>query len=196
MVAMNSSSPALLLDRDGVINEDRGFVHKPDQVEFIPGIFQLCKQFQQAGWELAVVTNQSGIAHDYYSENDLRALHCWLSGAFRDQGVQLSHFYFCPHHPQGILDQYRCTCTCRKPAPGMILQAARELNLDLSHSIMIGDRVTDMQAAHAGGVGRAFLLGARLPCEEVPENTTLIQGLDQVGAVIFGETSPVLDLSK
>lgn len=151
---------AVFLDRDGIINEDHGYVSSPEEFEFKPGIFALCQQLRQKGFKLVVVTNQSGIGRGYYSEQRFWQLSDWMRLQFEREGIVLDGIYFCPHHPTDAIGQYRHQCACRKPAPGMLLQAAEELGLRLSDSLMIGDKLSDMEAAKAAGLKGGFLLCA------------------------------------
>lgn len=144
---------ALFLDRDGVINVDQGYVHKSDAVEFVDGIFELVRMAKEAGFLVVLVTNQAGIARGYYSESDFHALMNWMKTCFVQQGSQLDAVYFCPHHPEHGIGEYRRECDCRKPAPGMLLQAQRELDIDMARSIFIGDKPSDMAAGLAAGIG-------------------------------------------
>ena len=150
-------TPALFLDRDGVINVDHGYVHRIEDFEFIPGIFELCRDAKAKGNKLVVVTNQAGIARGLYSEAQFHALTAWMKQRFVEEGAPLDGVYFCPTHPSAGLGAYRVDTEFRKPGPGMLLQAARELDIDLPRSTIIGDKVSDMQAGAAAGVERLFL---------------------------------------
>jgi len=150
---------ALFLDRDGVINQDFGYVHTPDRTEWVDGVFDLCSRAQALGMAIVVVTNQAGIARGYYTENDFLAYTAWMIEQFRARGVQILAVYHCPHHPEMGKGALKTVCDCRKPAPGMILRAAREHALDLPHSALIGDKVSDIRAADAAGVGLRILVG-------------------------------------
>jgi D-glycero-D-manno-heptose 1,7-bisphosphate phosphatase len=150
----------LFLDRDGVINVNHGYVHTPEQTDWVPGIFELCNAARDAGYALVVVTNQAGIARGYYSEAQFLAYTRWVHEQFAARDVPLLATYYCPHHPQAALDEYRLDCACRKPQPGMILTASRDLGLQLSECLLIGDMPSDQQAADAAGVGRSWLLDA------------------------------------
>ncbi|AWL12071.1 D-glycero-beta-D-manno-heptose 1,7-bisphosphate 7-phosphatase [Saliniradius amylolyticus] len=151
---------ALLLDRDGIINVDHGYVSRSEDFEFVPGIFDLCRAYAKRGFLVVVVTNQSGIGRGYYDEAAFWQLTDWMKAQFREQGVEIAGVYFCPHHPQKAQGAYLQHCECRKPAPGMLLQAARELNLELRQSVMVGDKPSDMEAAAKAGVGTGYLVGA------------------------------------
>lgn len=179
---MQPDSPinrALFLDRDGVINTEINYLHKPEQVQFMPGIFALCRSAQALGYKLIVVTNQAGIARGYYTEEDFHALTRWMEDVFLREGVRLDHTYFCPHHPEHGVGAYRRECPDRKPSPGMLLRAARDFSLDLPRSVLIGDRCTDMAAGAAAGVGTLLLLeGVEVqPCAGV-QNYRRIPTLD------------------
>ena len=155
---MNAAAlrPALFLDRDGVINVDHGYVHKPEQVSFIPGIFELVARARAAGMAVVVVTNQAGIGRGYYSEADFLAFTAWMQAAFERRGAPIDRVYFCPDHPEHGLGAYKRDTPMRKPGPGMLLQAAQELQLDLARSVMVGDTENDMLAGIAAGVGRTL----------------------------------------
>ncbi len=153
-----SNRRALFLDRDGVINVEKNYLHRKEEVEFVDGIFDLVRTANAAGFLVVVVTNQAGIGRGYYSEDDFHALSAWMSEQFRNHGGRIDGIYFCPHHPEHGVGLYRRECDSRKPGPGMLLRAARELGIDLHASLMIGDRLTDMEAARAAGVPTRFLL--------------------------------------
>lgn len=145
---------ALFLDRDGVINQDRQYVYRREDFEFVEGIFELVAAARQKGYKIIIVTNQSGIGRGLYSENDFHTLMLWLKNELPFDGL-----YFCPHHPDAAQGEYRRVCADRKPAPGMILRAARDHDLDLGRSFLIGDKETDIAAAQAAGIGTSILLG-------------------------------------
>jgi D-glycero-D-manno-heptose 1,7-bisphosphate phosphatase len=159
----NARAPALFLDRDGVINVDTGYIHRIDQIEFLPGIFELARFAAEASWPIVVVTNQAGIGRGLYRESDYQAVNEWICGRFRTERAPLAKVYHCPFHPEGI-GEYRLDHPWRKPKPGMILQAAADLNLDLSRSALIGDRESDIAAAAAAGVAARI----RLDLEGMP----------------------------
>jgi len=144
--------PALFLDRDGVINLEKNYLHKQEDFEFIDGIFDLCQYYMAKGYYIIVVTNQSGIARGYYSEMDFKSLTFWMIDAFDAKGVKIDQVYHCPHHPD-----ISGECECRKPKPGMLLKAAKDLNIDLENSLLVGDSERDIQAAYAAGLKEAYL---------------------------------------
>lgn len=143
----------MFLDRDGVINIDHGYVIKPDRFEFTEGIFDLCRCAKQFAYRLVVVTNQAGIGRGYYTEQEFLELTEWMCGVFQTRGVPIDKVYHCPFHPEKGIGPYKMDSPLRKPAPGMILQAAKELDIDLSRSVLIGDKETDIAAGLAAGVG-------------------------------------------
>lgn len=147
---------AVFLDRDGVINRDHAYVHRWEDFEFMPGAIDAMRQLKQAGYALVVVTNQSGIARGYYTETQYQALTTQMQQALAEAGAAVDAVYHCPHHPQGAVAELATNCDCRKPAPGMILRAAQELHLSLADSILVGDKPSDIEAARAAGVGRAY----------------------------------------
>lgn len=155
---------ALFLDRDGVINVDRGYVHTPENTEWMPGIFELVRAARLAGYLPIVVTNQAGIARGYYSELEFLAYTAWVHEQFRLHEAPLLATYFCPHHPQGRRGPYRRACECRKPEPGMLLQAIRDWAVDPAASMLLGDKDSDLDAARSAGVIDARMIGdGRIP---------------------------------
>lgn len=150
---------AAFLDRDGVINVDRGYVWRREEFEFVAGTLPACAELARLGYALVVVTNQSGIGRGMYNEADFRQLTEWMRARFAEADAPLAGVYHCPHHPTDAVGDWRRDCECRKPAPGMLLQAARELDLDLGQSVFFGDKRSDMEAAIAAGVAQRVLLG-------------------------------------
>ena len=143
--------PAAFLDRDGTLNEDTGYVHRPDQFRWLPGATETIRLLNDLGYLVLVVTNQAGVARGYYRESDVVALHAWINGQLRPLGVHIDAFYFCPHHPTEGIGEYRVACNCRKPAPGLVMQAVRDWHVDMSRSIGCGDKRSDTEAwLHAG----------------------------------------------
>ena len=130
----------IFLDRDGVINEDSGYVHTWKMFEFLPGVIDALEIFLNLNFEIIVVTNQSGIARGMYTEKDVQALHFELDLFLKRQGLFIRDFYYCPHHPHGTETDYSIFCNCRKPRPGMLHKAVSEHSCDLSSSIMVGDK--------------------------------------------------------
>ena len=149
---------ALFLDRDGVINVNHGYVCTPERTDFIDGIFELCRRARQRDYLLVVVTNQAGIARGYFSEMDFQAYMDWMRQVFVDEGAQLDAVYYCPHHPDAGAGAYRRQCDCRKPAPGMIVAAQRDLDIDLGQSVLVGDKASDLEAGRRAGVSACILM--------------------------------------
>jgi len=149
---------ALFLDRDGIINVDHGYVYKKEDFEFIEGIFELCAIAINKSYDIFVVTNQAGIARGLYTVTDFEKLTVWMQDVFIKHGIKLKKVYFCPHHPLKGNNEYRISCKCRKPGPGMIIKAHQEFNLDLANSILIGDKASDILAAQNAGVGKQVLV--------------------------------------
>lgn len=147
---------ALLLDKDGVINVDHGYVCTPERTDFVEGIFDLCRSATTHGRLVVVVTNQAGIARGHYTEREFLDYMDWVRSEFRKHDAQIDAVYYCPHHPVHGLGRYHVDCDCRKPKPGMIIAARCDLDLDLQDSIIVGDKLSDMQAGAAAGVGRCF----------------------------------------
>jgi D-glycero-D-manno-heptose 1,7-bisphosphate phosphatase len=148
-----SGSRALFLDRDGVINHDAGYTSSADDFKFIDGIFDLCRAARQSEYLLIVVTNQAGIGRGYYSEQDFLSLTVWMRERFAQESAAIADVFHCPYHPKHGVGQYKAESFDRKPNPGMILRAAQMHQINLAHSIMIGDKDSDMQAAMKAGVG-------------------------------------------
>lgn len=157
---MTTKQKAVFLDRDGVINHDHAYVHKIEDFEFIDGVFDACRDFIAKGYILIVVTNQSGIGRGYYDEAQFNQLTEWMKTQFAQQQCPISEVYFCPHHPKKALPEYLQDCDCRKPNPGMLQQGIDEFDVDVSQSVMIGDKVSDVQAARAAGIKTAILVNS------------------------------------
>ena len=157
---------ALFLDRDGVINQEIGYLHRPEDVRWVEGIFSLGRTAVRLGYRLVVVTNQAGIARGLYTTAEFEALMGWIGAEFRAAGAPLDAVYHCPYHPEHGLGVWRREHEDRKPGPGMLLRAARDLGLDLQQSVLVGDRCSDIAAAKAAGLQQAFLLYGteRIPC--------------------------------
>ena len=149
---------ALFLDRDGVINVEIGYLHRIEQVEFMPGIVSLCRTAMRLGYRLVVVTNQAGIARGFYTEEDYLILTAWIREQMRGEGVEFDAVYHCPYHPEHGVGEYRREHEDRKPGTGMLRRAAREFGVSLADSVMVGDRCSDVAAANSAGLRQAFLI--------------------------------------
>lgn len=150
--------PALFLDRDGVINVDHGYVFRQSDFEFTEGIFDLCRHAKSAGYLIFVVTNQAGIGRGLYSEDDFHDLTRWMCDVFVREGCAIDKVYFCPTHPEHGIGRYKVESPRRKPYPGMILEAAAEFDVDLTRSVLVGDKLSDIQAGVAAGIEHNILL--------------------------------------
>lgn len=151
--------PALFLDRDGVVNQEIGWLIRREDVAWVPGIFSLCRTAKKLGYRLVIVTNQAGIARGFYTEEQYHELMRWMRAEFRLEGIQLDGVYHCPYHPVHGIGEWKREHEDRKPGPGMLRRAAEDLHLDLPRSVMVGDRCTDIGAANAAGLRQAFLIG-------------------------------------
>jgi len=140
----------LFLDRDGVINVNHGYVYQQEKFEFIEGIFSLCQQAKKKGYQIIIVTNQSGIARGYYSNYTFKKLSKWIENQFRKKGIVITQTLHCPHHPK-----FNGACTCRKPKSGMIFKAQRRFKANLSQSIMVGDSLSDMLCAQHANIKKS-----------------------------------------
>lgn len=153
---------AAFLDRDGVLNVDHGFVCEPRDFEWVAGAREAIRYLNDAGYLTVVVTNQSGIGRGYYTEQQFRALHRWIDRCLRESGAHIDAVYFCPHLPDAALPMYRKECECRKPRPGMLHQAIRELDIDPAKSFLIGDKARDCEAASAAEVASHLFTDSNL----------------------------------
>ena len=149
---------ALFLDRDGVININHGYVHTPDNTDWLPGIFDLVATAHASGFLPIVVTNQAGIGRGMYDEASFLAYTAWMHTQFAARGTPLLATYWCPHHPEEGLGDYRVACECRKPRPGMLLGAIKRFDIDPARSLLIGDKQGDLDAAAAADVPAQLLL--------------------------------------
>ncbi len=174
--------PAVFLDRDGVINVDHGYVHDEHDFEFIDGVFEATKALQDMGYLLVLVTNQSGIARGIFSEERFLSLTQWMDWNFEDHGVEFDGIYYCPHHKEHGIGEYKQDCDCRKPKPGMFISARDFLNIDMQHSVMVGDKAEDLMAAQAAKVGTKILVRTGKPVTEQGEGLAdvVLDSLKQV----------------
>lgn len=152
------STKAVFLDRDGVINVDTGYVSHSDDFVFIDGVIDACKAIKDKGYQIVIITNQSGIARGYFSEDEFMTLTEWMDWSLADKGVDIDGIYFCPHHPEHGIGDFKQACDCRKPQPGMIKSAQSHLDIDLSQSYLVGDKLSDLQAGKNAGVATNILV--------------------------------------
>lgn len=167
---------ALFIDRDGIINVDHGYVHRIEQFEFIPGIFELTRFVSsELGWPIIVATNQSGIGRGYFDEQAFDLLTRWMCERFRQEGAPLTRVYHCPYHPEHGIGAYRADHPWRKPRPGMLLQAADDYGISLADSVLVGDTMTDIEAGAAAGIRRLIRVTDREPegRKQAPAHTSV-----------------------
>ena len=162
-----NSKKIIFLDRDGVINKEVGYLYQTQDFEFIDGIFESCKYFKKLGYEIIIITNQSGIARGYYQKEDFHALTKWMLIQFNNQGVDILDVFFCPHGPES-------SCECRKPKPGMLIEARDKFNIDMKNSWMIGDKEADISAANAAGISSTILVKSGHQVDEVNSSAKFI----------------------
>lgn len=183
--------PALFVDRDGTLIEEADYLADPEGVVFLPGAVEALGRFRAAGWAIVIVTNQSGIARGLYTEADYRAVARRLETMLAEAGVPPAATVHCPHHPD-----FSGPCACRKPAPGMLLAAARSLGLDLSRSVMVGDKTADLEAGAAVGArpvlvrtgyGRRTESGSR---HRGPPGTLVVDDLGDVPDLVLPGSGP------
>jgi D-glycero-D-manno-heptose 1,7-bisphosphate phosphatase len=149
--------PAVFLDRDGTLIEESGYLDRLARLTLYPFTVDAVRLLNRAGWPVVVVSNQSGIGRGLVRESFVGEAHAHIADRLRAGGARIDAFFYCPHHPDATVPMYRTQCDCRKPAPGMLLAAAGQLDLDLSRSVVVGDRWDDVEAARAAGA-RAVLV--------------------------------------
>jgi D-glycero-D-manno-heptose 1,7-bisphosphate phosphatase len=154
--------PAVFLDRDGVLNHDTGYTHRIEDLRLIDGAVEAIRRCNRSNRYVFVVTNQSGVARGLYGLEDVQAFHDAIQQQLRRSGAHVDRFYVCPHHPEGAVDAYRIDCDCRKPRPGMILQALNEFPVHVGESILIGNEASDIAAAAACGIKGLLFEGGNL----------------------------------
>jgi D-glycero-D-manno-heptose 1,7-bisphosphate phosphatase len=147
----NSKDWAVFLDRDGTINEEVNYLGDPALLKLTPGAAQAIHRLNSHNIPVIVVTNQAGIARGYFNEAQMHLVHQALDLMLAPDNAKIDAYYFCPHHPTAGIGDYKITCNCRKPHPGMLYQASQDLYLDLSKSYLVGDKLTDIQAGNLAG---------------------------------------------
>ncbi len=153
---------AIFLDRDGTINIDGKYIVKKEQFFWLPDAIEAIQYINEHGALAIVVTNQSGVARGYFTETDVVKLHDYINKELNKYGAHIDGFYFCPHHPEATVQEYRKDCDCRKPKPGLLLQAAKDHDIDLQHSVMIGDMERDVLCGRNAGVLGVRYVGGSL----------------------------------
>ena len=154
--------PAVFLDRDGVLNRDIAYAHRPDQIVWVDGALAAMRRLTGLGYRLFVVTNQAGVARGYYGEGDVRTLHRWMSEQIAAEGGRIDDFRHCPHHPYGVVEAFTRDCSWRKPQPGMLLDLMRHWPTDRARSFLVGDKPSDVDAAQAAGIAGHLFSGGDL----------------------------------
>ena len=157
---MTARRRAAFLDRDGVINRDTGYVHRGAEFELLPGVVGALQRLQAVDYALIVVTNQSGLARGFFDEAAYEAITQHLHETLAADGITLDGVYHCPHLPDAAVARFRRDCDCRKPLPGLLLQAIQDHDIDSEASLLVGDKSSDIAAGRAAGVGRCYLVGS------------------------------------
>ena len=187
--------PAVFLDRDGTLIEERGYLDRLDLIELFAGTPDALKRLRSAGYALVLVTNQAGVARGFFDEAFVQQAHDHLAALLAGEGVALDGYYYCPHHPEGSVAVYRRQCRCRKPGPGMVEQAAADLGLDVTRSFVVGDKWLDVElAANAGARGILVRTGYGAGAEGAPPGGVPVHGVvdtlgDAVELIVNGPAS-------
>lgn len=182
---MNGNKKAIFLDRDGTINIDKNYIYKPEDFELIPGVVEGLKALQDMGYLLIIITNQSGIARGYYTEEDFNILNEYMIEIFTGYGVHITDVYYCPHLPVAKVEKYRINCECRKPKLGMFFDAENKWNIDLNKSWAIGDKERDLAICNETGchgilIGRVGNSSVFPTVDNINEAAKLIQSLEHI----------------
>ena len=168
----------IFLDRDGVINKDVNYAYKIVDFEFIDGIFEVCIYFQNLGYKIIIVTNQSGISRGYYSENDFQTITNWMLAQFKKNDINILDIFHCPHSPSS-------NCDCRKPKPGMFIEAKNKHNINMMKSWIIGDSERDIRAAILAGIKNTILVRSGHTINETNSNATFfLDSIKQIKQII------------
>ena len=169
----------IFLDRDGVINKETGYLHKIEDFKFINGVFEACQHYEQLGYKIIIVTNQSGISRGHYSEDDFRNITDWMITQFNKNNIQILDTFHCPHLPDS-------GCNCRKPKPGMLLEAKKKYNINMLESWMIGDKETDITAAISSGINNTILVKSGHKINEADSRAKfIIDSINQSSQLIY-----------
>jgi D-glycero-D-manno-heptose 1,7-bisphosphate phosphatase len=182
--------PAVFVDRDGTLLEEAGYLDRLERVAFFPHSVDAVRLLNRAGFAVVVITNQSGVARGLYEETFVLQTHELMTRRLAEGGARIDGYYYCPHHPTGEVERFRVDCDCRKPAPGMLRQAAADLSIDLSRSFTVGDKWSDVQVAQAVGArGILVRTGYGRSTESAPragvEPAAIVDNLIAAAAWIF-----------
>lgn len=156
----------VFLDRDGTINKEINYLYKKENFEFIPKAPEAIKLFHDLGYKVIVITNQAGVARGLYTEKDIEVLHRYIDDLLSEKDTYMDAYYYCPHHPEGIIKKYSFVCDCRKPKAGLINKVIKDYNVDLKNSLMIGDKEIDIQTGKSSGIGKNILVRSGHKIEE------------------------------
>lgn len=175
---------AVFLDRDGTINVERNYLYRVEDFNYIPGVIIALHMLQDAGYQLVILTNQSGIARGYYSVEDYNRLTDWMLKDLESRGIHIAGTYYCPHLPEGIVKKFSMDCNCRKPQIGMFEKSIRDLNIDITQSIAIGDKLRDLEICRSHET-RGFWLG---------EHDTVSEDSSDINSEFRGRITKAKDL--
>lgn len=179
---------AIFLDRDGTINDEVGYLDSVDKLRIIPAAFEAVRLINESGMKAVVITNQAGIAKGLFTEAFVRKINGQMQSELLTRGALIDRFYFCPHHPTEGIDPYRKICDCRKPEPGLLHQAAADLDIDLARSYFIGDRYRDIETAHRAGAKGVLVMtgyGQDLLKEAGPDKINTLNQPDHIAQDIL-----------
>jgi D-glycero-D-manno-heptose 1,7-bisphosphate phosphatase len=180
---------AVFLDRDGTIIEDPGYLDSCDKVKFLPGVSEAIARLNESGFKVIVITNQSGVARGYFTEETLKEINEHICRSLAEQGASIDMVYYCPHHIEGIIERYKKECHCRKPNPGMIEEATRNFGIDLGKSFVIGDKILDVETGRRTGCRTILLVS------EEPPNKEMTASPDHVAPDLYEAVQWLLDVS-
>lgn len=175
---------ALFLDRDGVINIDKGYVYRKDDFEFIDGIFDLVKEANKKNYKVIVITNQAGIGRGFYSEKEFLEITKYMINVFKSKNALIDKVYYSPFHPTHGVGKYRKNHMSRKPNPGMIIEASEDLNLNLQNSVLVGDNITDIQAGQAAGINMNYLFKKNFFKDQLIDNCSYTDSLTKLTKIL------------
>ncbi|MDO5415873.1 MAG: HAD family hydrolase [Lachnospiraceae bacterium] len=181
----------IFLDRDGTINEEVNYLHRPEDLKLLPGAAEAIRLWNEHGFQVVVVTNQAGVARGYYEERDVEQLHRYMNQILEPEGAHIDRFYYCPHHPEHGIGRYKVKCHCRKPETGMFEAAQADRAVDKEHSYMIGDKWLDTQAGARFGIHTALVgtgYGRELYRQFAEEAGRTVTGDAAHPMEFFGET--------